>query len=481
MKSIGDSEEISSKNELAQTQVDEVEYDSHDAHSWPLRQRLINLALFSAMAFLNPFGSSIFVTSMNDIAVTFGSSVSSLKLGVTMYVIGMIIGPMVASPLSEQYGRRPLYLIGYTVFTLLQIPTALAVNLPMFLVFRFFSGTFGSFSQGMGGGSINDMFTKVERGKYIGYYLLGVTCGPTLAPVISGFISSTGKWRWDFWLLLILSAVVTVFSFLFLKETYKPVLDQKNKNAPSAIENPVNAKVPKEGEAERETIFRILVDALARPLLILITRPIAICMALIQSMLSGVLYIFFTGIPEIWEGEYHFSVQMVGLTYLGLMVGMLFSLLVILPFNQKLYIFLVKKRGGQAVPELRIPMGILGCLLCSTSMFVFGWTVQYKVFWFVPVLFSSFLGAGMILVFTTLNMYIVDIYGRYAASAIAGTNIPKNICGATFPLFAGKLFDKLNYGWGFSLLGFCTIGLSGTLPFLYFFGERLRRIGTKKN
>ncbi|EEB05105.1 membrane transporter [Schizosaccharomyces japonicus yFS275] len=220
---------------------------------------------------------------------------------------------------------------------------------------------------------MNDMFTKIERGKYIGYYLLGVTCGPTLAPVISGFISSTGKWRWVFWLLLILSAIVTVFSFLFLKETYKPVLEQKNKNASSAIENSGNANVPKEGEAERKPIVRILVDALTRPLLILITRPIAICIALIQSMISGVLYLFFTGIPAIWEGEYHFPIQKAGLTYLGLLVGMLFS------------------------------------------------------------------------------------------------------------LFAVKLFDKLGYGRGFSLLGFCTIGLSGILPILYIFGERLRRIGTQKN
>jgi MFS family permease len=49
-----------------------------------------------------------------------------------------------AGPLSETFGRKRLYLVSFTIFTLLQIPTALAKNLPTLIVLRTIAGFFGS-------------------------------------------------------------------------------------------------------------------------------------------------------------------------------------------------------------------------------------------------------------------------------------------------------------------------------------------------
>lgn len=49
-------------------------------------------------------------------------------LGVTTYVLGFAFGPLVWAPMSEARGRRPVYLISWAVFTIFQIPCALAKN-----------------------------------------------------------------------------------------------------------------------------------------------------------------------------------------------------------------------------------------------------------------------------------------------------------------------------------------------------------------
>ncbi|CAL3963046.1 unnamed protein product, partial [Diplocarpon coronariae] len=53
------------------------------------------------------------------------------------------IGPLLLAPLSETFGRKPLYLTCFTIFTLLQIPTALAKSLPMLISLRTIAGFFG--------------------------------------------------------------------------------------------------------------------------------------------------------------------------------------------------------------------------------------------------------------------------------------------------------------------------------------------------
>jgi MFS family permease len=63
----------------------------------------------------------------------------------TGFVVMLGIGPLVLAPLSETFGRKSLYLICFTIFTLLQIPSALAKSLPVLILFRTISG----FSGGM--------------------------------------------------------------------------------------------------------------------------------------------------------------------------------------------------------------------------------------------------------------------------------------------------------------------------------------------
>lgn len=62
----------------------------------------------------------------------------------------------------ETFGRRKLYMVCFTMFTLLQIPTALSPNVGTLIAMRTISGFFGSVGIANGGGTISDMFVPEE-------------------------------------------------------------------------------------------------------------------------------------------------------------------------------------------------------------------------------------------------------------------------------------------------------------------------------
>jgi len=93
-----------------------------------------------------------------DIANDLNTTDLIATLGVTTYVLGFAFGPLVWAPLSEVRGRRPVYLLSWTVFTIFQIPCALARNAPMLIICRFIAGTFGSSPLANAGGSLADIW-----------------------------------------------------------------------------------------------------------------------------------------------------------------------------------------------------------------------------------------------------------------------------------------------------------------------------------
>ena len=110
---------------------------------------------------------------------------SNLVVGATAgFVVFLGLGPLILAPLSETFGRRKLYLACFSIFAILQIPTALSPNIESLIVVRTFSGFFGSMGffnpkfedpneslltslSGVGiangGGTISDMFDPRER------------------------------------------------------------------------------------------------------------------------------------------------------------------------------------------------------------------------------------------------------------------------------------------------------------------------------
>lgn len=92
------------------------------------------------------------------------------------------MGPLVLSPLSEIYGRRPILNYANAFMTVWQLGCALSPNIGALIIMRFLGGLGGSACLAIGGGVIADLFPIQQRGLANVLFVLGPLFGPGKTP-----------------------------------------------------------------------------------------------------------------------------------------------------------------------------------------------------------------------------------------------------------------------------------------------------------
>ena len=139
----------------------------------------------------------------------------------------------------------------------------------------------------------------------------------------------------------------------------------------------------------------------------LIFSPIVLLLSIDMAIVYGYLYLLFTTITEVFQSTYGFSQGSVGLTYLGLGIGMFMGLIVFGAASD--WILKRKSAKGEMKPEYRLPPMIPGSFFIPIGLFTYGWTAQKHVFWFVPIFGSSLVGLGLLATFVSLCLILFSV------------------------------------------------------------------------
>jgi multidrug resistance protein len=415
----------------------------------------------------------MFTPGIDEIAKDLNCSTTAVIGTTTGFVVMLGVGPLLLAPLSETFGRRNLYLVCFTIFTLLQIPTALAPNIAFLISVRSVAGFFGSVGIANGGGTISDMFEPSERAGVFGWYLLGPLLGPTLGPLFGGIIIQRLGWRAVFWIMSIVCFVNTLAGYFFLRESYTPII-LKRKKATYEKESAEadGTKYTFDGEDNRPLKLR-LVESLKRPPKIFM-QPIVAIMAAYQALIFGTTYSIYTNMQPIYSDLYGFDTEKVGLLYLGPGLGFLFAVWFLVPRIDSVYKRLASANGGKAKPEYRLPLANIGAVLIPMSLFWFAWTVEKHAHWMASISATFFYGIGQVMILNSTQNYFIDSFEKYAASAIAAGSVFRSLVGGVIPLAAPALFARLGYGWGISVFAFTSLLLAPAPIVFYLYGERIR-------
>ena len=374
---------------------------------------------------------------------------------VSVYLLGFAAGPLLVAPLSEIYGRVIVYNICNVGFIGFAVGSALAPTLDALIVIRFFCGTFACAAVTNGGGTIADMVAQEHRGKAMAAYSIGPLLGPIVGPIAGGFITEAVGWRWAFWVLAIAAGVLAIPMAVALQESYAPViLERKVARLRKETGNELLRSKLDIGLSPADYFKRGII----RPLKMLFKSPIINITSLYMAISYGYLYLMFTTMTTVFQDTYGFSTGTVGLAYLGLGVGSLLGILYTsISSDRAVRKQAAQSESGHAAPEYRLPALPLGAFLIPVGLFIYGWTAKYKVHWIVPILSHVPIGIGNLMVFMSIQMYLVDAFSIYAASAIAVNTVVRSIAGALLPMAGLPMFDTLGLGWGNSLLGFLAL------------------------
>jgi multidrug resistance protein len=185
--------------------------DPENPRNWSNIQKYTNVALVSTMSFVMPLASSMLAPGVPQLMEEFHSDNDELaSFVVSVYVIGFALGPMVLAPMSEVYGRLPVYYACNVLFTIFSVACAVSSNLGMLIGFRLLAGCAGSAPLSNGEGTISDLIIQEKRGASLSFYAMGPLLGPTLGPVAGGYLALAKGWRWNFWVIAIAVSIVLV-------------------------------------------------------------------------------------------------------------------------------------------------------------------------------------------------------------------------------------------------------------------------------
>ncbi|KAH6095324.1 hypothetical protein HBI65_113150 [Parastagonospora nodorum] len=449
------------------------DFPEENPRTWAKWRKMANVGVIALMSIVSPLVSSMFTPGIDEIAKDLNCSTTAVIGTTTGFVVMLGIGPLLLAPLSETFGRRVVYPTCFSIFTLLQIPTALAPNIAFLITVRSVAGFFGSVGIANGGGTISDMFVPSERAGVFGWYLLGPLLGPTLGPLFGGIIVQRLGWRWVFWVMTIVCFVNTLAGYFFLRESYAPeILKRKKAKYEEEASDMEGTKYSYEGEDERPFKQRIA-QSLTRPPKIF-AQPIVATMAVYQALIFGTTYSIYTNMQPIYQDLYGFDTEKVGLLYLGPGLGFLFAVWFLVPRIDTVYKSLTAKNNGKAKPEFRLPLANIGAVFIPVSLFWFAWTVEKHAHWFASISGTFFYGIGQVMILNCTQNYFIDSFEQYAASAIAAGAVFRSLVGGIIPLGAPALFEKLGYGWGISVFAFVSLLLAPAPLMFYIFGERIR-------
>ena len=132
----------------------------------------------------------------------------------------------------------------------------------------------------------------------------------------------------------------------------------------------------------------------------LIFSPIVLLLSLYMAIVYGYLYLLFTTFAEVFEGEYQFRPGIVGLTYLGLGVGLICGLVIFGGASDA--ILKRQSANGEMKPEYRLPPMIPGAWAIPIGLLWYGWSAEKHTHWIVPIIGTSFIGLGLIAAFVSL-------------------------------------------------------------------------------
>lgn len=271
--------------------------------------------------------------------------------------------------------------------------------------------------------------------------------------------------------MIIWAGVELVMIFVFVPETYHPVLLKRKAIQLRKETNEQQWYAPI--EVMDKSVATTVLWSCIRPFQLLALEPMCLFLCLISSVLLGILYLFFGAFPLIFENNHGFTQSQTGLTFIGLFIGMIVGIMCDSLWKRN-YDRLVRNNDGVSEPEFRLPPCIVGGVIVPIALIGFAFTTYPQVHWIAPIIFSVFFALGTVFSFAGIFTNLVETYPLYAASALAANSFARSTFAAAFPLFGDQMFERLGDQWASFLLAGLSLLLM-PFPYIFFkYGKRLR-------
>jgi MFS transporter, DHA1 family, multidrug resistance protein len=448
--------------------------DPSNPQNWSALKRGWVVFVICAYNWVTYIAGSLWVPAQPGIQEHFDVDIQVGSLGLSMFVVGYGLGPLLFGPITEipVVGRHSVYLLTFFVYFVLTIPSAAINSYAGIVILRFFSGFFGSPAIGIGGASIGDVMSFTYFPYGLGWWILSFWAGPSLGPSVGGFAAMAKGWRWPLWEVVWVSAPMLLLLLCTPETLASNILLRRAKRLRKLTGND---RLQSQGEIDQAglSMNHVVKETLLRPIEIMAKDPSVFFTNLYTAYFYATYYTFFSVFDVVFPEFYGFNLGETGNAFLACEIG---SVLGHVMYFSYLYFYMVpdNKKNGFRAQEHRLHPAVFGSLGLPIGLYIFAWTADYNIHWVVPLFGVVIFTIGGYLVIQGLFVYIPISYPQYAASLFTGNDFFRSAMAAGSVHFAKPLFKNLGVHNGVTILA--SVGCLGVVGCwaLWYFGARLR-------
>ncbi|KAK2729801.1 MFS multidrug transporter [Colletotrichum kahawae] len=162
-----------------------------DPISWSARKRWTHILVVAFITCVTPLASAEYTPALDQVIRDFGieDDPSLAHLTVSAYVLGFSAGPLLIAPLSEVFGKRPVYQVSNVLLLLCNLGCMVAPSAEWLVFFRFLAGCAGASPITQGSGTATDVMLKHERARALSVMAFGSVCSPAVGSALGGGIA----------------------------------------------------------------------------------------------------------------------------------------------------------------------------------------------------------------------------------------------------------------------------------------------------
>jgi len=177
------------------------------------------LFILIAMSAIGPIALNIFIPSMPGLQAAFNTDYATVQLTLTCYLAALAVAQLVLGPISDRFGRRPVFLAGMVIYIAASIACVFANTIEQLIIGRILQAFGGCAGIVLARAIIRDLYERDRAASLIGYVTMAMVVAPMLAPAIGGVLDAWGGWRSGFYLVTVLGALLLMLAWNQLHET----------------------------------------------------------------------------------------------------------------------------------------------------------------------------------------------------------------------------------------------------------------------
>jgi DHA1 family bicyclomycin/chloramphenicol resistance-like MFS transporter len=171
---------------------------------------------------IGPVSMALYTPAMPEVVRAFATSESAVKLTLTLYFGGFACAQLIAGPLSDALGRRPVTFAFMGIYCAASLAALYAPTVEALMLARFVQGVGASAGAAISRAIVRDLFQGETSSRIMNLIGIILALGPAMAPTIGGLLLVATGWRSIFAAMAIGGVVVALVVALGLRETVTP-------------------------------------------------------------------------------------------------------------------------------------------------------------------------------------------------------------------------------------------------------------------